>query len=169
MARISDRSHNTLRQVDQRFIRLENTTVAGECLANAIASCRSTHFLHIIYAQAPFASVDGQKHGCRLQFQTRFSAKYFRRSSRRLCPDTGLQSCSAGRTGDSPMSMGHFAFDLLFNNASDIQPGCLATDTTASTALTLRCSMPFGYQFTPRYKISARRSKTSLNGSMALN
>ena len=153
MARISDRSHNTLRQVDQRFIRLENTTVAGECLANAIAKL-PVYAHYIIYAQAPFASVDGQKHGCRLRsFKTRFSAKYFRQA-RGVSALTLVCNHVPLATQVIPPNEyeGHYAFDLLFNNASDIQPGCLATDTHGVNSVNFALLDAFGYQFTPRYK-----------------
>ena len=46
---------------------------------------------------------------------------------------------------------GHFAFDLLYNNSSDIQPGSVATDTHGVNNINFALLDIFGYQFSPRY------------------
>lgn len=46
---------------------------------------------------------------------------------------------------------GHFAFDLLYNNTSEIQPKSLATDNHGVNNVNFAILDIFGYQFSPRY------------------
>ncbi len=46
---------------------------------------------------------------------------------------------------------GHYAFDLLYNNTSDIQPKSLATDNHGTNNVNFAILDLFGYQFSPRY------------------
>jgi len=46
---------------------------------------------------------------------------------------------------------GHFAFDLLYNNSSDIQPNTLSTDTHGTNNVNFAILDFFGYTFAPRY------------------
>ena len=47
---------------------------------------------------------------------------------------------------------GHFIFDLLFNNTSEIQPDVLSTDTHGTNAVNFAILYLFDYLFAPRYK-----------------
>ena len=46
---------------------------------------------------------------------------------------------------------GHYAFDLLFNNTSDIQPDILSSDTHGTNQVNFALLDLFGYAFAPRY------------------
>ncbi len=46
---------------------------------------------------------------------------------------------------------GHFAFDLLYNNSSDIQPNTLSTDTHGTNNVNFAILDFFGYTLAPRY------------------
>ena len=46
---------------------------------------------------------------------------------------------------------GHFAFDLLYNNSSNVQPSSVATDNHGINTVNFAILDLFGYQFSPRY------------------
>mgnify|MGYP000471649427 FL=1 len=46
---------------------------------------------------------------------------------------------------------GHFAFNLLYNNTTEIQPKPLATDNHGVNNVNFAILDIFGYQFSPRY------------------
>lgn len=46
---------------------------------------------------------------------------------------------------------GHFAFDLLYNNSSEIQPKSLATDNHGVNNVNFAILDIYDYQFSPRY------------------
>jgi TnpA family transposase len=46
---------------------------------------------------------------------------------------------------------GHYAFDLLYNNTSDIQPDILSSDTHGTNQVNFALLDLFGYAFAPRY------------------
>ena len=46
---------------------------------------------------------------------------------------------------------GHYVFDLLFNNTSDIKPVSLSTDTHGTNNVNFALLDLFGYRFAPRY------------------
>ena len=79
IASVSDRNIGSLRTVNDVHIRPETTSKANDLISNAIGNLSIfKHF--IINDTAPFASIDGQKHACRINtFKARFSAKYFRK------------------------------------------------------------------------------------------
>jgi len=101
----------------------------------------------------PFASIDGQKHECRINtFKARYSAKYFRTgkgvsaltlSSNHVAINTNVISANQYE--------GDFVFDLLYNNTSDIQPQVLSTDTHGTNHVNFAILDIFGYTFAPRY------------------
>lgn len=108
---------------------------------------------YTINESAPFGSIDGQKHACRINtFKARFSAKYFRKGkgvsaltlvSNHVPVNTKVISANEYEA--------HHAFDLLYNNTSDIDPKTLATDTHGVNNVNFALLDLFGYQFAPRY------------------
>lgn len=152
MSSISDRAIGVLRAVNDGYIRPETTSDANDVISDALA--KLPIFKHYtINESAPFGSIDGQKHACRINtFKARFSAKYFRKGkgvsaltlvSNHVPVNTKIISANEYE--------GHHAFDLLYNNSSDIQPKALATDTHGVNNVNFAILDLFGYQFAPRY------------------
>ncbi|MCB5362034.1 hypothetical protein BCU85_24500 [Vibrio lentus] len=152
MSSISDRAMGVLRAVNDGYIRPETTGAANDMISNALATLPIFKY-YTINETAPFGSIDGQKHACRINtFKARFSAKYFRKGkgvsaltlvSNHVPLNTKIISANEYEA--------HHAFDLLFNNMSDIQPKTLATDTHGVNNVNFAILDIFGYQFAPRY------------------
>ena len=152
MSSISDRALCILRGVNDGYIRPETTSDANDIISDALATLPIFKY-YTINENAPFGSIDGQKHACRINtFRARYSAKYFRKGkgvsaltlvSNHVPVSTKVISANEYEA--------HHAFDLLYNNASDIQPKTLATDTHGVNNVNFAILDLFGYQFAPRY------------------
>ena len=152
MSSVSDRTMGSLRTVNDGYIRPETSRSANDIIANAIA--KLPIFKHYtINEVAPFGSVDGQKHACRINtFRARYSAKYFRKGKGVSAITLVSNHVPVNTTVISPNEYeAHFAFDLLYNNASDIQPMTLTSDTHGVNNVNFAILDLFGYQFAPRY------------------
>jgi TnpA family transposase len=152
MASASDRSIGILRDVNDKFIRPDTTGIANTVVSDAIANL-SVYKYWTINEESPFASVDGQKHTCRINtFKARFSAKYFRKGKGVSAMTLVSNHVPLATVVISPNEYeGHFAFDLLYNNTSEIQPKSLATDNHGVNNVNFAILDIFGYQFSPRY------------------
>jgi len=130
MANISDRSMGKLRSVDDSYIRYETLTQSNDKVSNAIATLPIFAYYHVDDNQL-FSSIDGQKFECRINtFKARYSSKYFSKGKgvSALTLVSNHVPVSTQVIGANEYE-GHFAFDLLYNNSSDIQPNTLSTDT----------------------------------------
>ena len=152
IAAISDRSVGVLRGVNDAFVRPETIRAANDLISNGIANLPVFKY-YTINESAPFGSIDGQKYACRINtFKARFSAKYFRKGKGVSAMTLVSNHVPINTTVISPNEYeGHFAFDLLYNNNSDIQPKSLATDTHGINNVNFAILDMFGYQFSPRY------------------
>lgn len=152
IAAVSDRSIGVLRAVNDSYIRPEMTHAANDVISNAIASLPIFKY-YTINEKAPFGSIDGQKHGCRINtFKARFSAKYFRKGKGVSALSLVVNHVPVNTAVNAPNEFeGHFAFDLLYNNSSDIQPTAVSTDTHGINNVNFALLDIFGYQFAPRY------------------
>jgi len=152
MSRASDRSVGTLRTVEEGYMHLESTRKVCDRITNGIARLPIFNY-YTINENAPFGSIDGQKLMCRINtFKARFSAKYFRKGKgisalTLVCNHVPVE---AGVISPNEYE-GHYAFDLLFNNSSEVQPGTLATDTHGVNNVNFAILDIFGYQFAPRF------------------
>tara|TARA_B110000467_G_scaffold58817_1_gene53733 strand:+ start:2390 stop:4429 length:2040 start_codon:yes stop_codon:yes gene_type:complete len=130
MANISDRSMGKLRSVDDSYIRYETLTQSNDQVSNAIATLPIFAYYHVDDNQL-FSSIDGQKFECRINtFKARYSSKYFSKGKgvSALTLVSNHVPVSTQVIGANEYE-GHFAFDLLYNNSSEIQPNTLSTDT----------------------------------------
>tara|TARA_R110001583_G_scaffold194762_2_gene366866 strand:+ start:232 stop:3063 length:2832 start_codon:yes stop_codon:yes gene_type:complete len=152
MANISDRSVGKLRNVDDNYIRYETLTSSNDAVSNAIATLPIFSYYHVADNQL-FSSIDGQKFECRINtFKARYSSKYFSKGK-------GVSAVTLvsnhvpinTRVIGANEYEGHFAFDLLYNNSSDIQPNVLSTDTHGTNKVNFAILDLFGYSFAPRY------------------
>ncbi|WP_345860581.1 Tn3 family transposase [Shewanella algae] len=152
IASVSDRSIGALRSVNDSYIRPETIHAANDTISNAIARLPIFKY-YTINETAPFGSIDGQKHACRINtFKARFSAKYFRKG-KGVSAMTLVVNHVPVNTAINALNEyeGHFAFDLLYNNSSDIQPGSVATDNHGVNTVNFALLDIFGYRFSPRY------------------
>ncbi|WP_053014299.1 MULTISPECIES: Tn3 family transposase [Xenorhabdus] len=152
IAAISDRSIGVLRGVNDSFVRPETISAANDLISNGIASLPIFRY-YTINESSPFGSIDGQKYACRTNtFKARFSAKYFRKGKGVSAMTLVSNHVPINTVVISPNEYeGHYAFDLLYNNSSDIQPKSLATDTHGINNVNFAILDIFGYQFSPRY------------------
>ncbi|MBD2797966.1 Tn3 family transposase [Xenorhabdus sp. 18] len=152
IAAVSDRSVGALRAVNDSYIRPETTHAANDIISNAIARLPIFKY-YTINEAAPFGSIDGQKHGCRINtFKARFSAKYFRKGKGVSALSLVVNHVPVNTVVNAPNEFeGHFAFDLLYNNSSDIQPLSVSTDNHGINNVNFALLDIFGYQFAPRY------------------
>lgn len=152
MANASDRSINVLRGVNDKFIRPETTGQANDIISDAISSLQIFKYW-TINEDAPFGSIDGQKHSCRINtFKARFSSKYFRKGKGVSAMTLVSNHVPLATVVISPNEYeGHFAFDLLYNNTSEIQPRSLATDNHGVNNVNFAILDIFEYLFSPRY------------------
>ncbi|MFW5393148.1 Tn3 family transposase [Yersinia sp. 2544 StPb PI] len=152
MAFASDRNIGVLREVNEKFIRPDTTELANVVISDAIAKL-SVFKYWTINEESPFGSIDGQKHTCRINtFKARFSAKYFRKGKGVSAMTLVSNHVPLATVVISPNEYeGHFAFDLLYNNSSEIQPKSLATDNHGVNNVNFAILDIFSYQFSPRY------------------
>lgn len=152
IASVSDRSLGALRSVNDSYIRPETTHAANDQVSNAIAALPIFKY-YTINEASPFGSIDGQKHACRINtFKARFSAKYFRKGKGVSALTLVVNHVPVNTTVNAPNEYeGHFAFDLLYNNSSEILPGSVATDNHGINNVNFALLDIFGYQFAPRY------------------
>jgi hypothetical protein len=128
MANISDRTMRKLRSVDDSYIRYETITNANDAVSNAIATLPIFSYYQVADNQL-FSSIDGQKFECRINtFKARYSSKYFSKSKggSSIALVSSHVPVNARVIGANEYE-GHFAFDLVYNNSSDIQPNILST------------------------------------------
>jgi TnpA family transposase len=152
MANISDRSMGRLRSVDDSYIRYQTLTQSNDKVSNAIATLPIFAYYHVDDNQL-FSSIDGQKFECRINtFKARYSSKYFSKGKgvSALTLVSNHVPVSTQVIGANEYE-GHFAFDLLYNNSSDIQPNTLSTDTHGTNNVNFAILDFFGYTFAPRY------------------
>ncbi|MBU1468577.1 MAG: transposase [Gammaproteobacteria bacterium] len=152
MANISDRSMGKLRSVDDSYVRCETLGKSNDLVSNAIAALPIFGYYHIDDKQL-FSSIDGQKFECRINtFKARYSSKYFSNGKgvSALTLVSNHVPVSTQIIGANKYE-GHFAFDLLYNNASTIQPNTLSTDNHGTNNVNFAILDFFGYSFAPRY------------------
>jgi TnpA family transposase len=152
MANISDRSMGKLRSVDDSYVRYETLKTSNDQISNAIATLPIFAYYHVDDNQL-FSSIDGQKFECRINtFKARYSSKYFSKGKgvSALTLVSNHVPVSTQVIGANEYE-GHFAFDLLYNNSSEIQPNTLSTDTHGTNNVNFAILDFFGYSFAPRY------------------
>lgn len=152
IASVSDRSVGALRSVNESYVRPETIHEANDIISNCTSKLPIFKY-YTINESAPFGSIDGQKHGCRINtFKARFSAKYFRKGKGVSAMTLVVNHVPVNTTINALNEYeAHFAFDLLYNNSSDIQPKSVATDTHGVNNVNFAILDIFGYQFAPRY------------------
>lgn len=164
MGEISDINFETLTSTSQNFLRVETLKAANDCISNAIGAVEI--FRQYDLGGVVHSSSDGQKFETAIAtFNARYSPKYFG-----LKKGVVAYTLVANHVPVNAELIGahdhesQFVFDLLFNNATDIQPQVHSTDTHGTNQVNFALLDTFGYQFAPRYKAIQEKVRTSLYG-----
>jgi TnpA family transposase len=164
MAEISNLTRHQLSGIAANFIRLETLREANDRLANATA--RLPIFHHFDIGNVVHSASDGQKFEAAIPtVNARHSAKYFG-LKKGVVAYTLLAShvpLSARIIGANEHES-HYVFDVLFNNATDIQPATHSTDTHGVNQVNFALLHLFGYRFAPRYRDFRSKIQAGLYG-----
>ena len=164
MAEISNLTRHQLGTTAANFIRLETLREANDRLANATA--RLPIFRHFDIGDMVHSTSDGQKFETAIPtVNARHSAKYFG-LKKGVVAYTLLAShvpLNARIIGANEHES-HYVFDVLFNNATDIQPATHSTDTHGTNQVNFALLHLFGYRFAPRYRDFRGKIQTGLYG-----
>jgi TnpA family transposase len=149
---ISDMGYPRLAGTSDNRIRLETLREANDRISNGTA--KLPVFPRYTLGAGVHSSSDGQKFEARRDtLNARHSPKYF-----------GLQKGIVSYTlvaNHVPVSAeviganeheSHYVFDLLHNNAADIEISAHSTDTHGANQVNFAILHLFGYQFAPRYR-----------------
>ena len=169
MADISDIKSHLLRTTAKNHLRLENTRKANDLIANATA--KFPIFQHYnLDVGSLHGSADGQKFETqRPTFKARYSTKYF-----------GLNKGIVNYTlvvNHVPVNAkliganeheSHYAFDIIFNNTSEIDPDVISVDMAGTNQVNYILLETFGRTWAPRYT-RINRKATKLVGFTPAN
>jgi TnpA family transposase len=153
MASISDVSLQDLLTTAHNFIRLETLKPGNDIITNAMAKLPVFRYMNI-EEEIIHGSIDGQKIDTQIDtINSRHSPKYFV-----LGKGVSAITLVANHIPVNARIIGthehesHFAFDLVYNNTSDVDPHIVSTDTHGTNQVNHAILDFFGYQFAPRYK-----------------
>lgn len=152
MGEMSDMDYPRLAGTSDNRIRLETLREANDRISNGTA--KLPVFPHYRLGTGIHSSSDGQKFEARRDtLNARHSPQYF-----------GLQKGIVSYTlvaNPVPVNAeviganaheSHYVFDLLHNNATDIEIGTHSTDTHGTNQVNFAILHLFGYRFAPRYR-----------------
>lgn len=152
MADISDMKYHLLRTSSKSYIRLDTLRKANDIIANAISELPL--FQHYnLNIDSLHASADGQKFETqRSTFKARYSRKYFG-----LNKGVVNYTMVANHVPVNARLIGanehesHYAFDIIYNNTSDIEPDVISTDMAGTNQVNFALLETFDRSWAPRY------------------
>ncbi|MGB0360508.1 MAG: Tn3 family transposase, partial [Endozoicomonas sp.] len=152
MADMSDIKDHLLRTTAGKHIRPETLRKANDCISNAIAQLPL--FQHYdLELGSLHASADGQKFEAQYHtFKARYSRKYFG-LNKGLVNYTLVANhvpINARLIGANEHES-HYAFDIIFNNTSDVHPDIISTDMAGTNQVNFALLETFGRTWAPRY------------------
>ena len=164
MGETSDLEYSVLSSTSNNFFRLETLQEANVQGSNAIAELPI--FQHYNLGGTIHSSSDGQK------FETSISTINARHSPKYFGLKKGVVSYTLvanhipvnARVIGANEHESHYVFDLLFNNATEVQPTIHSTDTHGTNEINFALLHFFGYQFAPRYRNIRDTIRTKLCG-----
>jgi TnpA family transposase len=152
MAEISDISYQAMVTAARNFIFLENLKNGNDLVTNEMVKLPIFQYFNI-EEKIIHGSIDAQKIDTQINtINARHSPKYF-----------GLKKGVAAITliaNHIPINAkiigtheheSYFAYDLIYNNTSDVNPHIVSTDTHGINQVNHMILDVFGYQFSPRY------------------
>lgn len=152
MADMSDIKAHLLRTTSKNHIRIETLRKANDSISNNIA--KLPLFRHYdIELGSLHASADGQKFEAKRDtFKARYSRKYFG-LNKGLVNYTLVANhvpVNARLIGANEHES-HYAFDIVFNNTSEIHPDVISTDMAGTNQVNFALLETFGRTWAPRY------------------
>jgi TnpA family transposase len=150
MGRICDIPYHILDAISQQYVRCATLETAINCINNATAKLLA--FNHYKIDDTFYGSVDGQKYTTNwATTKSRNSKKYFGTGKgvvayTLLVNHVPLRSQVIG----AHQHESYFVFDLLYNNATDINPTAISGDMHSINRANFAILDWFGYEFTPR-------------------
>ncbi|MCP4949430.1 MAG: Tn3 family transposase [Aestuariibacter sp.] len=164
MADISDIKSHLLRTTSKNHIRLENTRKANDLIANAIAKLPIFRHYNLDVGSL-HASADGQKFEAqRSTFKARYSKKYFGLSKGLVNYSLVVNHVPANaKLIGANEHESHYAFDIVFNNTSEIDPDVISVDMAGTNQVNFVLLETFGRTWAPRYT-HINRKATKLVG-----
>ncbi len=169
MPDISDTKIHLLRTTAKNHIRLENTRKANDLIVNKIASLPIFKYYNFDVGTL-HASADGQKfEASRSTFKARHSKKYFGLNK-------GLVNYSMvvnhvpvnAKLIGANEHESHYAFDIIFNNTSEINPDVISVDMAGTNQVNFVLLEIFGRKWAPRYT-QINQKATKLVGFNSVN
>jgi TnpA family transposase len=152
MAAISDMSHQELIASANALFRLETLKAGNDLITNAMAKLVIFKYFNIEDGTL-WGAIDGLKIETQLEtFNARHSSKYF--GPRKGVSSIGLivnHISPNARIISSHDHEGHFAYDLVFNNTSEVNPNRISTDRHGDNRINHALLDVYGYEFAPRY------------------
>ena len=161
MADISDIRVHLLRTTAKNHMRLENTRKANDIVANAIAELPIFEYYNLDIGTL-HASADGQKFEAqRATFKARYSKKYFGLNKGLVNYSLVINHVpvNAKLIGANEHES-HYAFDIVFNNTSEIDPDVISVDMAGTNQVNFVLLETFGRTWAPRYTHIDRKATT---------
>jgi TnpA family transposase len=150
--------------MSDNFLRLESLGEANDRIGNAIAALPIFH--HYDIGGIIHSSSDGQKFETAVRtFNARHSPKYFGLKKgivRNTMVANHVPVNARNISADDHES--HFVFDLVSNNATDIQADVHSVDGHGINHVNSALLYVFGHHFAPRYRDIYDKARTSLLG-----
>lgn len=153
MSQISNMAYKDLQATVQNYFNEENLRMANDIVCNKTASLPVFKYLGHELDEI-YSSSDGQK------FETQHDTIKSRYSSKYFGVNKGVSCCTLV-SNHIPINAkviganeyeGHYIFDLLYNNTTDIHPVIHSTDGHGINQINFAILYFFGYQFAPRFK-----------------
>jgi len=164
MADISDIRFHRLRTTAKNYFRLENTRQANDAIVNLTAALPVFEFYNL-KTGAIHASADGQKlESKRATFRARHSKKYFGLGKGLVNYSMVVNHVPANaRLIGANEHESHYAFDIVFNNTSEVDPDTISVDMAGTNQVNFVLLETFGRSWAPRYT-QINRKATRLVG-----
>jgi TnpA family transposase len=164
MAEISDIRFHRLRTTAKNYFRLENTRKANAAIVNRTSALPIFEFYNL-KAGALHASADGQKlEAQRATFRARYSKKYFGLGKGLVNYSMVVNHVPANaRLIGANEHESHYAFDIVFNNTSEVDPDTISVDMAGTNQVNFVLLETFGRSWAPRYT-QINRKATRLVG-----
>jgi TnpA family transposase len=161
MADISDLKAHLLRTTSKNFMSLENTRKANDRIANAMAKLPIFQQYNLDVGTL-HASADGQKFEAqRAIFKTRYSKKYFGLNKGLVNYSLVVNHVPANaKLIGANEHESHYAFDIVFNNTSEIDPNVISVDMAGTNQVNFVLLETFGRTWAPRYTHIDRKATT---------
>lgn len=160
MSQISNVEFKNLLMVSQNHLREETLRSASTIIANKVKELPIFKYFSIDF-EGIHSSSDGQK------FETQFDTIKSRYSSKYFGLDKGVSDYALiaanipinAKVIGSNEYEGHFVFDLLYNNSTEIIPQTHSTDTHGVNQVNFAILDFFGYYFAPRFRRFSSKNK----------